>query len=417
MSAGPPLPDEAPTAGVEPPVDGVAPLAGTGELRRWLLTEGRRLRSPGDLMAALSAQLMARGVPVARASLQLRILHPQYAGRSYTWWQGEGWHREDHVHRPQYNQEYRLSPVYSIHEGGPPLRRRLGPADPIDFPVLEHFRARGLTDYLALPLPMGDGAIEAVSWATDAASGFSDGALATLEALGPALAAVLELEVLRELSRTLLDTYLGRMTGGRVLDGSIARGDRDALRAVIWWADLRGFTELSELEPPAHLLSLLDDWFERVSGPIRVHGGEILKFIGDGILAIFPVTRPDDEPRVCRAALAAAHDARTRLLGLCSPAGLELRYGLAMHVGDVVYGNVGAPDRLDFTVVGADVNRTNRIERWCRELRRPVIVSEAFAAHVPDAVERLGEFPLKGLRGLQTLYGLRDAPPWADQNT
>ena len=385
-----------------------ADAADADALRAWLLTEGRQLRSPGRVLAALAERLEAAGLVLRRASLQLRILHPQYAGRSYNWWRGEGCHREDHVHRPQYRDDYRQSPVFAIHEGAGPIHCPLETAaGRARYPVLADFAARGITDYLALPLQMGDGMTEAVSWCSDRPGGFTAAERALLLDLAPALAAVLELDILRELSRTLLDTYIGRMTGGRVLEGSIARGDRDALRAVIWYCDLREFTRLSELEPPANLLALLDDWFERVVGPVRVHGGEVLKFMGDGMLAIFPV-RPDrDAGATCRAALAAARDAHTRAAGLASPGGRDVRYGLALHLGDVVYGNVGAPDRLDFTVVGADVNRTSRIEEHCRRLGLPVLTTAAFAAHVPEAVEQVDEVELRGLRGRHPLFAVR----------
>lgn len=401
-----------------PPAVAAPPLAPTPELRRWLLTEARQLRSPGKVLAALAERLEDAGLVLRRASLQLRILHPQYAGRSYNWWRGEGWHREDHVHRPQYREDYRRSPVFLIHEGAEALHCPLTtPEGRQRFPVLQSFHERGITDYLALPLRMGDGLVEAVSFCSDRppspdhAGGFTPAELATLQELAPALAAVLELDILRELSRTLLDTYIGRMTGGRVLEGSIARGDRDILRAVIWYCDLREFTSLSEAEPPANLLALLDDWFERVVGPVRVHGGEVLKFMGDGMLAIFPVSEQRDETETCRAALAAARDAHNRAAGLASPAGREVRYGLALHLGDVVYGNVGAPDRLDFTVVGADVNRTSRIEEHCRRLGLPVLASSAFAAHVPEGVEHLEDVELRGVSGLHPIYRLRGIGP------
>ncbi len=389
------------------PVGAVA-LPGAADVRRWLLTDGRQLRSPGRVLEALSEKALEIGVQLKRASLQLRILHPQYAGRSYNWWRGEGWHREDHVHRPQYREDYRQSPVFHIHEGSGPLRCRLFVDEALArFPVLADFRLRGITDYLAFPLTMGDGMTEAVSWCSDRPEGFTEAELATLAELAPALSAVLELDILRELSRTLLDTYIGRMTGGRVLEGSIARGDRDTLRAVIWYCDLRDFTRLSEQEPPANLLALLDDWFERVVGPVRVHGGEVLKFMGDGMLAIFPIGEGQDEATVCSAALAAARDTHHRAAGLASPAGREVSYGLALGLGDVVYGNVGAPDRLDFTVVGAEVNRTSRIEELCRPLRRPVLVSAGFAAHVPDAVEQVAEVELRGVGGRHRIFGIR----------
>jgi adenylate cyclase len=230
----------------------------------------------------------------------------------------------------------------------------------------------------------------------------------------PALSTVLETMVLRRLAVNVLDTYVGRDAGARILSGDIRRGTGATLRAVLWYCDLRGFTSLADRLPLADLIGLLNGYFEIMGGAVQTRGGEILKFIGDAMLAIFPLADGEESEAHIRTkvndALDAAADAikemelRNRELQAW---GLPvLKAGIALHVGDVMYGNIGAPDRLDFTVIGPAVNLVSRIQGLSSELMRPVLTSEAFAAQCAERLVSEGRHPVKGLKEPIQVFGL-----------
>lgn len=388
-------------------------------LVRWLLREGGHARSLVDFVDNFIPQLRAEGVAVDRFSLNLRLLHPLFAACSLWWTPERGTVRNNWLRALEGGEAFQSSPIAKIYSERAPIRRRLVGAalESVEFPVLREFQARGGTDYLAMPLVGSDGSVWAISYVTNAPGGFDDDALARLDQLAPALALVVELWSHRELSATLLETYVGRTTGRRVLEGSIARGDRERLRAVVWYCDLRGYTRLSEANSPDLVLTLLDHYFEAVVGPVREHDGEVLKFMGDGMLAIFPIAPAGDEDgelherAVCRAALTAARAAVARVAALEPPPGLQerVRFGLALHVGEVVYGNIGAAERLDFTVIGRAVNEASRVEGMCKPLGQSLLVTRAFAAHCPDGLLRsLGEHTLRGVAAPQELLTLAE---------
>ncbi len=382
----------------------------TADIQRWLLRVGPRLDSVDALLRGLVDEVHRSGLPLRYASFHVRTLHPQLQAWSYMWWRDRGWACVERPHHDVMPESFIHSPVGVLHRQRGPFRRRLrGPQARIDYPVLAEFATAGGTDYIADRVVFGNDSINVVSWLTDARGGWSDADLAVLEGIRPALATVLELQVRRALAETLLETYLGRMTGRRVLDGSIARGARERLLAVVWACDLRGFTTLSEQHPPHALLELLDAFFEAVAGAVAAGGGEVLKFLGDGLLAIFPVGRAADPADVCRDALTAAAAARGRVAAMPMPPEIPgpVHFGLALHVGDVIYGNVGAPDRLDFTVVGPAVNRAARIEALTKQLDEPTLTSGEFAAFVPDAVRPVGTFELRGVPEPVEVFAVR----------
>ena len=278
-----------------------------------------------------------------------------------------------------------------VMETGRTIRRRLEDPDcPSDFVILDELRAEGVTDYLIQPLEFSDGQIHAISWTTTRPGGFSDADLAALEAIRRPLARLTEIYALRRVLATLLATYVGRSTGQRILEGRIRRGDIERIHAVILLADLRGFTRLSDTLPGDRVIELLNGWFDALVPAIEAAGGEVLKFIGDGLLAIFPVGA--EPATACGAALAAVGAAREALAafnaGLRARGQAELRYGMALHRGEVLYGNIGSATRLDFTTIGPAVNLTARLETLARDLGRDLLVSAAFAAHCPDAADR-----------------------------
>jgi len=265
-----------------------------------------------------------------------------------------------------------------------------------------------VTDYVVLPVPFSDGTNKALSLATTRVGGFSDDEMALFEAMMPALAVNLEIQALRRMARTLLDTYVGRQAGGRVLAGQIRRGTGETINAVIWLSDLRGFTTLSESSPRDELIEMLNRYFGPMCDAVEASGGEVLKFIGDSVLAIFPIEL--DAAAACRRALEAAHAAgiaieAENLLRTASGAP-QIDYGLALHVGDVMYGNIGGDARLDFTVIGPAVNLTSRIESMCKDLQRSPLLSAEFVRASGVRAELLGEFALKGVGARQPIYGV-----------
>ncbi|MES2640425.1 MAG: adenylate/guanylate cyclase domain-containing protein [Myxococcota bacterium] len=383
-------------------------------VRRWLLEQGRFLPRLEELFGGLMEQLQAQGLPLVRSGLHVSILHPQLLAVSVQWWRGR---EVTLVERPRYVGwelgGYQDSPLAVVAETRTPLRRRLvGPEAARDFPILLELSASGGTDYYVMPLLFGDhhsGAI--ISWCTDRPEGFSDAQILGLNDLGHLLAVLCELRVQQGLASTILDTYIGRTAGQRVLAGTIVRGSGEKLDAVVWNCDLRGFTARAEAGPPEAVIALLNAYFERMAGAVQSHGGEVLKFIGDGMLAIFPIVAGATPEDACRRAIQAARRACEAMASLDrevqAEGGAPVRYGIALHVGAVIYGNIGAPDRLDFTVIGPAVNQASRVEGLCQSLGRLVLTTTAVAQHVPDEVEPLGPYQLRGIEEPQDLWGLR----------
>jgi adenylate cyclase len=380
----------------------------------WLLGDGRRLTDPAAFVQGLVDELLAVGVPVARLSVNLPTLHPELFARGFYWQRGAAVRCEQRRHGITETPSYRNSPIRTLLEhGAPHVRRRLtGPDAQLDYPLMQELREAGLSDYLALPLRFSNGFVVFTTWATDAPQGFAEADVALIEGLLPALTPVVEVLEARHIAGTLLDTYLGHRTGERVLRGRIRRGDYEAIDAVLWYCDLRGFTALTERLDGDALIDLLNTYFERMAAGLEAQGGEILKFIGDAMLAIFARDESRDWPTVCKAALSAARDALAAMHGLNAERAAagepRLDFGLALHVGTVMYGNIGTPDRLDFTVIGPSVNHAVRIEGACRMLGVPVLTSDAFARHVPEALRPLGFCLLPGEAGRHELYALDD---------
>jgi adenylate cyclase len=283
-----------------------------------------------------------------------------------------------------------------------PIRRGLAdPACPLDFPVLKDLRQEGFTDYFCAPLIFNNGEIHAASWSTKTPGGFSAAEIAGLDAIHPPFARVAEIWALRRIATTLLDTYVGRQTGARVMAGHIQRGDIETIEAVIWLSDLRDFTPMTDNLPPPEVIARLNRFFDGQAPAIHEKGGEVLKFVGDGLLAIFPVAN-GNPAKACEAALHAVFATQASLAETAQ----DLRYGLALHVGQVAYGNIGSGDRLDFTCIGPAINMAARLEKLSAEARRPVVASQAFASHVPGDFIHLGDFTLKGFEGRHPVYGL-----------
>jgi adenylate cyclase len=248
------------------------------------------------------------------------------------------------------------------------------------------------------------------SWTSDAPDGFAAPHLAALQRLVPSLALAVKCVSLGRIAETLVETYLGRDAGRRVLSGRIARGVADRIGAVLWFSDLRSYTRITDTAPPEQIIPLLNDYADAVVSSIHEHGGDVLKLIGDGTLAIF---KGDDLGQACRAALAAVASARSRVGTLNerrTDAALPTTdIYLGLHVGEVFYGNVGSKDRLDFTVVGPAVNEASRIAAMCRSVDQPVLLSSAFAKAAGAERRRLisvGRYALRGVGRPQELFTL-----------
>lgn len=356
-------------------------------------------------------RLVADGVPLWRVVVNFRALHPQVFGRTIAWERGcDCTTVRERYHGIERSPEYLDSPVKAIHDGAGALRRRLEGDDAVlDFPILSELKAQGATDYVIMPVLYSGDRVNFISWTTDEPGGFADEQLTRLHGLLPVIAVLSELMGTRRMGRDLLNVYLGEDAARRVLSGEIKRGTGRTIHAVLWHCDLEGFTALSDRTEPDELMSLLDDYFDAMAGPVEARGGEVLKFIGDAILATFwlDAQEPCD---VAGRALDAALEATRNLAAVNarrSKAGREpLSAKIALHVGDVMYGNVGAADRLDFTVIGPAVNLLTRIEPLCAELGEPVLATADFAELCPGRLASRGRHMLKGLSEPTEVFGL-----------
>jgi adenylate cyclase len=383
----------------------------------WLLTMRLQQTFVAVLFDAFLRHLRTAGVPVDRSTLHMPQLHPQLRARTILWEVEAGGAVEiPRVHGIEQTEFFLKSPVNLVANGGPAIRRRLAqPGCPLDFPITEDLHGEGYRDYTARPLPFSSGKINTLTLATRHAEGFSDLDIATVEATMPLFGLLLELRNAYRTSETLMETYLGVRSAQRVLTGSIQRGDVERVNAVLWTSDLRDFTLLSENLPMQEVIELLDDYFECMARAIKANGGEILKFIGDAVLAIFPIEErhAGDPCRACvasmRAAKAALGNLAERRAERAATGGADFRCGIALHVGDVMYGNIGAADRLDFTVIGPAVNLVSRIEALNRDLDTPVVFSAAYAAHWEGKCRSLGFHDLKGIAEPQEVLTLADA--------
>ena len=368
---------------------------------RWLMNETRDERFVDNIFAEMCVRLQQAGIPVKRATLHVLIHHPQWLGARMMWADGM---REAEIARVDYDvrgrSEYIGSPANEIFDGATEVRENLerDPSLGRKHAVYAEMREKGLTDYVAWPLYHTLGKRHLVTFATDRPGGFDDAHLAGLKRLLPVLALVSEIRVKNRLARTLLETYVGSHAGELILAGATRRGSGTTVRAAIMICDLRDFTRISDNWPRDDVIDLLNDYFDAISEPISRHGGEILKFMGDGLLAIFPLS----QPAACANLLHAVTEARQAMIALNERNGeagrVALNYGVGVHVGDVMYGNIGSRNRLDFTVIGPAVNMASRLETLTKQLGRPVLLSRAFADFVQSDfdLERVGDYPVRG---------------------
>ena len=376
----------------------------------WMIDGARTVRLPQDILDELCQRLSDAGLPIYRAAVFVRTLHPDIMGRRFLWRPGEEVLVTEAPFSMLQTDEFKRNPVAAVMTGGETIRRLIDqPDSPDDFKILAEFRADGITDYVAQPLRFTNGDNHAVTWTTRRPGGFDADDLAALEAVRVPLSRLAEIYALKRTAVNLLSTYVGRGAGERIMQGAIRRGDSERIRAAILLGDLRGFTQLTNERPGEEVIGLLNAYFDCVVPPIEAHGGEVLKYMGDGVLAIFPLA--DTDPKdICQATLAVARDASANLIArnaeLATQGGPELRHALAFHIGDVLYGNIGGANRLDFTAIGRGVNRTARLQSVAAELGRELVASAAFAAHCAEDLVLLGHFSFKGFDEPQEVFGL-----------
>ncbi|HUK04606.1 MAG TPA: adenylate/guanylate cyclase domain-containing protein [Burkholderiales bacterium] len=375
----------------------------------WIMIEGRHIGDPRELLEALAARLDAAGAGIERLGFTVRTIHPQIAAWGCYWSRRGGSGIFTGRHGTQNSDAYIGSPVQFVYENGRPYRRRLEALDEQRDPALMHeLRAEGMTDYYALPLWLGSGELNFMTTATARPGGFSDEDLERIGALSNLLAPLVETIHARRMTLGLLDAFIGPRISERILQGQVKRGDGDRIDAAFWYSDLRGFTALSESLPAPQLLALLNEYFENCAAAAAARGGEILQFIGDAILIVFEIRRPEDEARVCEDALDAAIDAFDQLAVVNHRrrhAGLpEIAFGLGLHLGTVTHANVGAPDRLAFNVVGPAVNKTARLQSMTKLAGVPLLLSKEFASRIGRPLRSMGHFDLKGIGGPQEMF-------------
>jgi adenylate cyclase len=370
----------------------------------WLDAGAPGTRRPEEVLMQLCRILLGCGVSLHRVAVFVRTLHPNVAGRAFFW---RADREEVEVDEAEHSfigsEEHLASPIYAVWSTNREVRRRLAdPACPMDYPVLGDLRAEGVTDYLAMPLRFVSGEVHCATFATRRPGGFTDAEIAALHRLLPPFTRLAEVYANMRKARNILDAYLGPAAGEKVLAGRIKRGDSEDIDAVIWFCDLRESTALADSMGRREFLALLNDYFECVLGPVLERGGQVLRFIGDAALAIFPV---DGRPaEACARALAAAREALARMEKLNQARPRRLRFGIGLHMGQLTYGNIGTPTRIEFTVVGAAANEAARIESLCKDLDVDLLVSEPVARALPGAFRSLGSHTLRGVGDKMQLF-------------
>ena len=350
---------------------------------------------------------LAAGLPISRVGVFVRTLHPNMVGRAFIWQADKNLiEMTEAGHELLESEAFLKSPIRVVMTEGVEVRRRLAdPACPMDFPILAELRQDGTTDFIAVPLRLVNGEVHAASFATRRAGGFSDEELAELRRLLPPFTRMVEIYGNMQKARNILDAYLGPSAGEKVLAGQIKRGDGEDINAVIWFCDLRDSTPLADSMSRRDFLALLNEYFECVLGPVLEHQGEVLRFIGDAALAIFPVGERPAE--ACAKALAAAREALARMDKLNQGREAPLRFGIGLHLGELTYGNIGTPTRIEFTVIGAAANEAARIEALCKVLQVDLLVSERVARVLPQPWRSLGLHTLRGVGDKMELFTLR----------
>jgi adenylate cyclase len=364
--------------------------------------EGRLVPTPAAFIEKLMNRALQAGIPLWRVYIGLQLIHPQMQAMGFMWRRGEKVQQIARAYGIQFTPSYIGSPMQEVREQGRPVRYRMNDVGEDHHVTLRDVKADGGTDYFATPMSIRrDGPAPVVTFATDSRTGFSDDDITDLSRLVDMMGAVIEMHIERSIAETVANTYLGRQIGQRILNGAIRRGEGEEIRAVLWFSDLRDFTGMNERLEASEVLELLNNYLQLVGDALSAHGGEILKFIGDGVMGYFPAEDALFLPMVTGAALNAARRLMSdieaaneaRAAGGRDP----VRFGIGLHVGAVTFGNVGTEDRLDFTVIGPAVNRAARLESLTKELKVPVLASADFKEVCIQPLVSLGFHHLRGI--------------------
>ncbi|WP_269581659.1 adenylate/guanylate cyclase domain-containing protein [Roseibium sp. Sym1] len=386
-----------------------APLV-AADVVQWLYSDAPQLKGTLEIVSELGDRLRAGNVPVDRVTTGIWVVHPNVRAEGSIWLSSGEPELILYTADSKTSDDYLKSPIRRVHETQQPVRVAIerDPDAAAEFPFVEQLKNDGYSDYIALPMPFSDGSVKVASFATKAPGGFTNSHISVFDSLIRPLALVCELKTLRRTAETVLDTYVGPRAGSKVLDGTTRRGEGEWIKAVVSFADIRGFTRLSNTLPADKIVLFLNKYFGAMTAAVEAHGGEVLKFIGDEVMAIFPYESEDDAREAAHRALSAAHDTLTRIAeinagNMCVQTP-DLSVGIALHAGDVFYGNVGSETRLDFTVVGPVVNLAARIAELAKDLQRQVLVSDAIADLMGCRSGLFGRYQVKGFDDPVSVY-------------
>lgn len=384
------------------------------DLAAWLLELGTGRLEPAALVESLAGKLESMGVALFRVSVWIPTKHPELWGNQIVWSRDEGCQILRRSHGVSSSSDYVGTPAERLHETATrTLRCRLeAPAVP-EFELLARLAAAGATDYLMVALEEPRFGTAWIAFASRQAGGFADDDVRLLSEIAPLLSLRVQLIAAQLETQSLLQVYLGKNASRRVLEGAFRRGEGEELDAAIWFCDMRGFTSLSDRTPARQVVAILDAYFELLAAAVEEQGGEILKFIGDAMLAVFPLGA-DGAVSGCRRSLAAGLSALESVRAWRERSGLDVELGIALHLGRVMYGNIGGRERLDFTVIGASVNEVCRVESLAKGLGVPLLMTAELAAAVGrDDVVSLGFHALKGVGGQREILTIRSLQPGA----
>ena len=376
-----------------------------------MFREGRQIDATNEFVLQFARQLRDCGAPLDRLLITIQTLNPEIVATSNLWKRNDDKVLVSQAERRiRATDRYIGSPMQQLFDTEKRVRQRLDQLPQDAHSAYTELAEDGYIDYLALPVMFSSGFGSALILSTRKPEGFSDTDIESFRLIRMYLSPVLEVHSLKYLSKSLLNTYVGKRTGEKVLAGMIQRGDADILNAALWFSDLRNFTQLTETLPAQQVLKMLNDYFEFVAAAVTARGGEILRFIGDAMLIVFPIDDDIGPKTACNAAIDAAIDAHSTLASLNHQRRRhgepEIRFGVGLNVGEVVYGNVGAPDRLDFTVMGPAVNRTARLESLTKTLGCDILFSKPFAELIDTPSQSLGLHEMKGIAEAQAVYAI-----------
>lgn len=393
-------------------------------IREWLVDQALGDNDIVEMFEALCIQISSVGIPVTRARLLWPTLHPLFQAETVIWDKEQPAYLEQFEHQDNESDDWKASPLKFVIENGIGVFRRelSGANELVDFGLLKDLKEQGITDYLILATELGGmgnpGSNRAskpkgvlVTWATDRPGGFSADDLESLQKIHRRFAVACKSVIQKRIANNITKTYIGQRAGENVLEGLIRRGDGQTTSAVVWYSDLRDSTSLAETLQPDDYFSMLNDYFEATAEPVVANGGEVLDFIGDAVLGIFPYSRPSQLKGAAKAANLAIDQALARAgeanLDRESDGRIKFKFGIGVNVGDVMFGNIGIPSRLTFSVIGPTVNEVARIEQITKVVQQTALASRRFAEFNPERWQSIGEHKLAGVLEPAELFSFR----------